>query len=81
MHLQRGETREGLNYSNIRSLPIPYTIIEEQDEIARLIRRKLLTVARIKSEIIRIIETYVNMERYLNSLPISILREYFSVDR
>lgn len=79
--LQKGETREGLNYTHIRSLPIPYTIIEEQDEIARLIRRKLLTIARVKSEIVRIIETYVDMERYLNSLPISILREHFSVDR
>jgi type I restriction enzyme, S subunit len=49
MDLQKGETREGLNYAHIRSLPIPYTVIEEQDEIARLIRKELLTIARVKS--------------------------------
>jgi type I restriction enzyme S subunit len=81
MDLQKGETREGLNYTHIRSLPIPYTIIEEQDEIVRLIRRRLVTIAKIKNQIVKITETYVNIEKYFNSLPISILREHFSVGR
>jgi restriction endonuclease S subunit len=81
MDLQKGETREGLNYTHIRSLPFPFTIIEEQDEIVKLIGRRLVTIAEIKNQIVKITKTYVNIEKYLNSLPISILREHFSVDR
>jgi restriction endonuclease S subunit len=54
MDLKKGGTKEGLNYTHIRSLPIPVPVIEEQDEIVRLIRRKLTTITRIKNETDRI---------------------------
>lgn len=42
MQLQRGATRQGLNYSQIRSIPIVFPPLEEQKEIVKLSNEKIL---------------------------------------
>lgn len=75
---QKGETREGLNYTHIRSLPIPITTLEEQNEIIRIIKEKNNHVQFIGKRLSDVLLLQEKILRHIDQTSNSILNMAFS---
>jgi len=77
-NIQRGQTREGLNYSHIRSLPLPLTTVEEQNEIIAKFKEKFSLMESIKRRLNSIVNLHKKTSIYLEYVPRAILDRAFS---
>ena len=77
--INRGETREALNYAHIRLLPIPITTTVEQNEIVRILREHLKSMLLIYHKIGQIESSYDRIEQNISDLTKIILKKFMGM--
>lgn len=76
--IHKGETREGLNYRQIRALPFPLCATDEQNSIVSRINEKILEIEYIRQKTHAVLESYNHIMKYLDYLPRVILQNVLS---
>jgi type I restriction enzyme S subunit len=78
LSIHKGETREGLNYSQIRSMPFPLSSIVEQNQTVSKINQKIMKIELVKRWTFAILESYKLIAIHLDYLPRVILENALS---
>jgi len=73
-----GGTKEGLNYSHIRSFPVPFTTRDEQDLIVDKIKIKFAEITEMKKRIESILQLQQSLLVALNNVNQSVLSLAFT---
>ena len=76
--IEIGATKEGLNFEQVRTFPVPLPKIEEQDIIVKKIQKKLSELQLLKTQTTNAKQFYQTSMNELGKISQSILNSAFS---